>query len=377
MEGDFRNGVLIKGTIQRSNGDTLQGTFKDGLLHGEGSLTSHAKRSHYIGHFLDGEKHGMGEECFHKKTDSHSHSRYADADADADADASSSKQEQQALAKYWGYFSNNDRSGLGTMEFQDTTDSSLRFQHDSDSSSATAKDELQLDGPWLRGKPIAGGKITNLQSDSSMPTTNPLSCGRGSGRRYKLLNRFKRVEDHKDMEVEKEREERARVDGRFRAIVESKKTQMFALHRNNILQALSRDQHGVGGGGGAEEGGTKHGDMSSNDKNEGNTDHNPTRTRTRTHTHTYKLSAEEDSRKGSQHTSKYISTRSSSHQHCTTTIRETTQSIETKWREMGSEFEGLKETMNRVRYQYNLLEDQWNGINLGVIRERALGHEYT
>ena len=83
------------------------------------------------------------------------------------------------LAKYMGYFSNNFRSGLGTMEFQDT---GFRFQDN-----GIEKDVLKLDGTWFGGKSIAGDKITNIEYDYSAPTSYTYFS------QYRLLKRFKRV----------------------------------------------------------------------------------------------------------------------------------------------------------------------------------------
>ena len=223
------------------------------------------------------------------------------------------------LAEYWGNFSNNERSGLGTMEFQD---SGFRYH-----AQTVIKDELRLDGRWLGGSPIAGGMITNLQSHSSVPTASKPSS------RYRFMNRFKRMEDSKDASIEKEWEESSRLDGRYRNKLESKKKEMFTSHRNKII----RDEIEV------EQDAARNGKFQNFD------------------------------RIGEQKSTLLPDPKQDNPLNANRTwIRETTQSIEKKWTDKGYKFEEYSERMNRVRCQYNALEDQWNSINIESMREKAV-----
>ncbi len=345
MEGQFRNGILIKGTIQQPNGETLQGTFEYGLLQGEGSTSSSTKRSSYIGHFVDGEKHGMGTEIYYKKKNKQDSMHTAHKHGDK---VSTCKQEN-SLASYFGHYSNGDRNGLGTLKFQDT---GFRF-HD-----RSTKDFLQLDGPWLGGRPIAGGKITNVESTSSTPTTNKFSS------RYRFLNRFKKVEDYKDETIVDELKGICRVDERFRALLESKKKQMFGNTTNHLLCHFDNEKV----------------DSSSDIKvvpksnitNKKGTAHPPRLGQIigEQRKPSLKSPAKEVLR-----TPTSSSTRPPRHLSPRNCIRETRKTIEQKWKEMGCQFEYLTESMNHISNQYNLLEDQWNSISLDVVRDRALEYE--
>ena len=263
----------MKGNIQRANGETLRGTFKDGLLHGQGSCESKSKRSIHHGSFIDGEKHEMGQEVFYKKSN-------------------------DVLSKYTGYFCNNERSGVGTMELQDAG-----FTFD------CRKGNLRLDGPWLGGEPKAGGMITNLQFASSMPTTNKPSS------QYKLLNRFKRIEEHKDLLENRELVNSERMNVDFRSFVESKKKQMFDMHRKNVKQALSEQR-------------------------------------------SEKVQLERERKLPP----KSINSRGLQ--------REIVESVEKSWLEMGLDFEESTD-MRCVRTEFDLLQEKWDVMNLDKIRARV------
>ena len=316
MEGEFVDGILIQGTIRKSNGDLLSGTFKDGLLHGKGSLSSSLKRSKYTGYFVDGEKHGMGKEIFYKRTK-----------------ASSTRKEDIILATYSGCFCNNERSGLGTFEFQDTGFTFIN----------AVKDDLLLDGPWLRGNPGAGGKVTNSNYCSSTPTTNRSST------RYKFLNRFKRVEDHKEAIAGSELQEITRVESRFRTMVESKKKNIFDFHRKKVIKART---HSVASNAtrldpkSKETEGIRASSSVNSVRNNTTYHHHPTSSRIRVDSN---------------------AARTSKHK----TVRSTSKHVETLWSEMESTFERFQSVMDPVQQEYNSLGDKWEGIHLDTLRERA------
>ena len=64
----FHEGSLVNGKITKTNGDVIEGTFRNNLLCGNGIYVSKSKRSIYKGNFLDGERHGWGEEVFQDRS---------------------------------------------------------------------------------------------------------------------------------------------------------------------------------------------------------------------------------------------------------------------------------------------------------------------
>lgn len=197
MKGQFVNGVMASGTMQTWNGEIYDGQFKDGLLHDrKGIYESKSKRSVYKGTFLDGEKHGSGIETFYRKAG------------------------KEPLAIYRGSFVNNCRSGIGCMELKDSG-----FDYEN-----REKENLRIDGPYIAGEPTRGGMITNVDVHCSIPTTTRPSS------RYRLLNRFRRVEERKDAHLLRNIQENQLQQNRFRAILEAKKKEIYDTHHKNLLK---------------------------------------------------------------------------------------------------------------------------------------------
>jgi hypothetical protein len=182
--------------MQTANGEIYDGQFRDGRLHGKGTYESKSKRYTYEGTFLDGEKHGRGIETFYRK------------------------RAKELLAVYKGSFVNNCRSGIGCMEL---TDSGFDYGN-------REKESLRIDGPFIAGEPTRGGMITNVDLHCSIPTTTRPSSS------YRLLNRFRRVEEHKDVNLLRKIQENQVQEYRFRAILESKKKDIYDTHHQNLLK---------------------------------------------------------------------------------------------------------------------------------------------
>jgi len=193
-------GNLIRGTKEvKLSGETCCGTFSDGLLDGLGHYKSATKRSTYQGNFVDGKTHGVGEQSFYKKNF------------------------KDKLAQYTGYFCNNDRSGIGSLEIQD---SGFGFQD-------VGKECLRIDSTFLAGEPKSGGMITNLEFHTSIPTTNRPSS------KYRLLNRFKRVEEQKDLAIMRASLESEKNDFHLRSTIELKKKEIYNHHHGRITESLA------------------------------------------------------------------------------------------------------------------------------------------
>lgn len=200
MEGDFVRGSLVKGTKVQFNGDIkIEGQFKDGLLHGEGSIECKSMRSIYKGNFVDGSKHGMGEEVLFNKRGI-------------------------MCSKYIGLFSNGKKSGLGSFEFRD-----VGFPSESDTNE---KARLQLHGYWLSGQPKSGGLIAKDLSSFAVPTPNNPSS------KFRWIYRFKKVQDRKECEQDYREKEMISHDVEFRQYIEMKKKRLFDKHRQLILSTL-------------------------------------------------------------------------------------------------------------------------------------------
>ncbi len=200
MEGDFIRGSLVKGTKVQFNGDIkIEGEFRDGLPHGEGSIECKSMRSMYKGNFVDGSKHGMGEEVLFNKRGT-------------------------MCSKYVGLFSNGKKSGLGSFEFRD-----VGFPSENETGE---KARLQLHGYWLSGQPKSGGLIAKDLSSFAVPTTNNPSS------KFRWLHRFKRVQDRKEREQDNREKEMIHHDVEFREYIEMKKKRLFGMHRESILSTL-------------------------------------------------------------------------------------------------------------------------------------------
>ena len=201
MEGKFINGSLVKGIQVKSHGDIIcQGEFNNGLLNGEGTLECKSMRTMYKGYFIDGSKHGMGEEViFNKKG--------------------------LVLSKYHGLFSNGRRSGLGSLTFFD-----VGFPNNS--SNNVEKDRLHLKGNWLSGQPKSGGMIFKNDTNFAVPSTHtPLS-------KFPWLYRFKKVQEKKErnlyyhcMNIEKN-------GVAFRKYIETKKKSIFDKYHQSVKSML-------------------------------------------------------------------------------------------------------------------------------------------
>lgn len=59
-EGVWEKDFLINGTVTKSNGNELTGTFKNGNIYGICSLKNKSDRSEYVGTLLNGLKTGAG-----------------------------------------------------------------------------------------------------------------------------------------------------------------------------------------------------------------------------------------------------------------------------------------------------------------------------
>ncbi len=192
LEGEFIKGVLVEGVRIRS-GDVLRGKFRNGSLDGEGFFECKVKRSIYKGSFVDGLKHGVGEEVFYDKGGS-------------------------VLCKYKGMYCNERRSGLGGLEFRDSG-----FNDDS-------KDNLRLKGYWLAGQPKSGGSVS--KDTSEVPTTqNPLS-------RFRWLYRLKRVEDKKESFVGERYQRMEKAEYTFRQVIEDKRRCLYDNHEQLVKSML-------------------------------------------------------------------------------------------------------------------------------------------
>jgi hypothetical protein len=181
-----------------STGETYCGSYSDGLLDGLGSHKSTTKRSNYQGSFVDGMKHGLGEHKFFKKDG------------------------KETLAQYTGYFYNNRCSGIGSLELQDSGFGFLDV----------GKETLRVDGIFLAGEPKSGGMITNVDFHTCIPTTNRPSS------KYRLLNRFKRVEEQKDRAIMRATLKNENYDLCLRSTVELKKKEIFNYHHGRITETL-------------------------------------------------------------------------------------------------------------------------------------------
>jgi len=198
MEGDFLKGSLLKGEIVKNSGEVMKGRFKYGILNGEGIQTSHSKRSVYRGYFVDGEKHGKGEEVYHNRDGSLTNT-------------------------YRGFFLNGTRSGEGRLEFYDTG-----FDHDENKIS-----RLYMNAPWLAGQSKAGGEITKAKSTIFLPTTDKLLS------KYRWLYKLKKVEQGKEKKIHEKNVREHDMSLQFRTIVERKKKNIFEMHHDYLIQLFS------------------------------------------------------------------------------------------------------------------------------------------
>lgn len=191
----------MEGIQMKCHGDIImEGKFKNGLLHGEGTIKCKSMRSVYKGYFVDGFKHGMGEEIISNK-------------------------EGLVLSRYKGLFSNGKRSGLGRMEFND-----VGFPGTSNS---TEKARLKLDGYFFSGQPKAGGMIAKGVSSFAVPTTNKPSS------KFRWLHRLKRVQDKKEDDLARSEIMIMRHDVSFRSMIETKKKELFEKYRQLVKSILS------------------------------------------------------------------------------------------------------------------------------------------
>jgi len=191
----------MKGTKVLSGGDIkIIGEFEHGLLEGKGSLECKSMRSLYKGYFVDGSKHGMGEEILSSKKGT-------------------------LLSKYNGMFVNNKRSGMGEFLFNDTVNPT--------NTGHLEKEELILDSYWLSGQPKAGGMITKQKFFifADLTTPNPQS-------KFRWLHRLKKVQEKKERNQYSYQRDNERSDVTFRNVIETKKKDLFECHRNSILFAL-------------------------------------------------------------------------------------------------------------------------------------------
>jgi len=185
-----------------STGETFCGSYSDGLLGGLGYHKSTTKRSNYQGSFVGGMKHGLGEHTFYKKN------------------------AKETLAQYTGYFYNNRRSGIGSLELQDSGFGFLDV----------GKETLRVDGIFLAGESQSGGMVTNVNFHTCFPTTNRPSS------KYRLLNRFKRVEEQKDNSIMRATLKSEYYDLCLRSTVESKKKDIFNYHHGRITESLNGEE---------------------------------------------------------------------------------------------------------------------------------------
>lgn len=147
------------------------------------------------GNFVDGLKHGVGDEIFYDRRGS-------------------------VLCKYNGMYVNGRRTGLGRLYFCDSGfDDGL-------------KDNLLLRGYWLAGQPKSGGLISNDTSDVFIPTTqNPLS-------RFWWLHRLKRVEDKKENDTNGHYVRMEKAEYAFRKLMEEKRRRLYDCHEQSVKSML-------------------------------------------------------------------------------------------------------------------------------------------
>ena len=205
QEGIFSRGSLIDGTITKSCGDVLEGKFRNTLLCGKGICESKSKRSTYKGHFIDGEKHGWGEEVFHDRSGTLSN-------------------------RYSGFFCNGFRSGTGRLSYYDTG-----FGNNGDRE--MLKSDLILDSPWLAGNPKSDGVIGQVSVDTSMPTSDVLQS------KYQWLYRLKRIEKNRDDKRHENYVIEQQNELNLRTLVEQKRIKIFDSQRKSLIKNLNDYYH--------------------------------------------------------------------------------------------------------------------------------------
>ena len=200
-EGIFHEGSLVKGTITKTNGDVIEGTFRHNLLCGNGMYASKSKRSIYKGHFVDGEKHGWGEELYQDRSMTLSN-------------------------KHSGFFSNGSRSGTGRLSYYDT---GFGFKRGGE----VIPSQLIVDANWIAGNPKAGGVVDHIEMDTSMFTTDVLQS------KYEWLYRLKRIENKKDDKCHQDTVQEYQDERKLRKVIEQKRNKIFDSHRTCLLEKLS------------------------------------------------------------------------------------------------------------------------------------------
>lgn len=329
LEGEFRNGSLVKGTKLEANGDVYSGEFEDGAPSGEGSYESNLKRSLYEGNFVAGERHGLGSEVFYDRTSNHKSKK------DVQGGTVSGK---PVLARYNGFFCNGRRSGIGTLHFRDSSDACAYSR---------AKTELRVESKWLGGQPKAGGMITDLRfQNSSVPTTNKPSS------KYKWLNKLSKVERHKDSLTHEELVRIEKEELIFRSTVESKKGDIFHIHLDNAVRAASGLERAKGA--------YQEAEMKLPSRSEYFNNCN-------------RISAPTSQQEASESPGlRIVKVPENGVRKMASAVLDMIQSVEMEWDKLGLKFEEYRDMMRGVRSEFDLLQEKWEheSILVGTISAR-------
>ena len=297
----------------------MEGRFKNGVLHGNGIQKFKFKRSLYRGYFVDGEKHGKGEEVYQNCNESLTNT-------------------------YNGFFLNGGRSCVGTLDYYDSG-----FEPDE-----KKIERLQIRAPWLAGQPKAGGEITKINSNIFVPTTNkPLS-------KYNWLYKFKKIEERKEKKYKENSARELDASLQFRILVQQKKKKIFETHRNFVMNILTGENEN-----------SKLAKQSFNTigrKHNGNTLKLPFKSKYYNQ-QTINLTPKslEEAKERSGFRSKICLPKYK----IQATYHSIIESLESKWLEMGINLEQLP-IVKHVYNEYYLIGEKWTMVNVKQIREESL-----